>query len=466
MKKKFSIVIILLFVSLDLFAAVDYLAPMAATSGIPMDPKQVWNHDTKKPISGHYTPITNGRGAWQGGILANGYLDAGFYTDNEIIAIGGIKLMDKQNYYNSSYVLTASCSNGFYFVSQSNPDYKRPFELYIVPFAYKEYNSESGKNERIQAGDAVGKVEIFNDLNNRFEFKYSEMLGNTKLNISQNDFKSGSEPQLWFDMVLVLPGYVENNILKWPDHGEFPLTEANDYSAVVTLTLQATVDGIARTVQTVNIPFSGFYEKDNHDRDTEASVSMYIHPTAASGNIDMRNYSKQQIADIEVMTVKPTDSNRDNGFGVFVSSSPDPFVAGEPFKLVKENLKYEDALSLNDYNSVAYKVILIDNKNLQNQKTYDGTDSIPNINIGLFYDKVEKEWFWEKPTYLKPVIKAPPSSLMMPTALKVTPDSHSSKTDYWYLSSSAYIEIQGKPAVTMEAGRYTSTVYVHVIGFN
>ena len=159
----------------------------------------------------------------------------------------------------------------------------------------------------------------------------------------------------------------------------------------------------------------------------------------------MIDYTRQQIAEMEVMAVVKPAGTQTNGFGVFLSSSPSPFESGDHFKLVKENLDYDDPL--NDFNSVDYDVILVDNKNISNEKRYTGTASIANEKISGQSGATI------------------PGVLLLPSAPKVTEDTHSAKVDSWYLSANAYVEIKDNSLVTMEAGRYTSTVYVHVIGF-
>ena len=119
----------------------------------------------------------------------------------------------------------------------------------------------------------------------------------------------------------------------------------------------------------------------------------------------MRNYGRQQIADIEVMVVdrlkvqesgwnkgsildtyieKKTENGvetqtkyyvrRDNACGIFLSSSVDPYTSGDHFKLIRENLSYDEPLT--DYNSVDFDAYMINNKNRTEEYKYDGTMTV------------------------------------------------------------------------------------------
>ena len=62
--------------------------------------------------------------------------DATDYSNDELIAIGGFVELTKEEYdsiyRNEPLKVSVSCPNGLYFVSQSNPAFKRPFELELV----------------------------------------------------------------------------------------------------------------------------------------------------------------------------------------------------------------------------------------------------------------------------------------------------------------------------------------------
>lgn len=246
MKKMLVLLLMSICACSTLSAFVDYLAPMASIGGIPMDPKQ--KDEFGNVVNGRYTPvkIIPGKDPWVKVVDEKAKVEDGRYSDYEMISTGGIKLLGYDEYYNSSFVINATCANGFYFVSQSNPNYKRPFEIHIVPKAREEFKKTwwgfQYYYQYVSDGDVFGPVKVLNDGNNRFEFSYAEMLGNRPIAAFDKErpfWDDDHHPRLWFDMVLVLPGEVENDILKWPGHGEFPLIEADDYSAVVTIDFKA-----------------------------------------------------------------------------------------------------------------------------------------------------------------------------------------------------------------------------------
>lgn len=458
MKKKLSLVLLFFFVCLNLFAYTVYLAPWKGAGGIPMNPKRDTGNIHYSKITG-YIAADGGNAVdpWAGHSSTN--LSEGYYTDDEMIVLGGImeltpfeaashhtewvgppftgkweKIID----HTTTLEITATCPNGFYFVSQSNPAYKRPFEIYIIP-KIRTYNDAYASYNKF------GKERVLSESQYKVQFSYADL----KLELFNRNSPS-YDHQIWFDMVLVLPGKIKNDVLTLEDGKKYPLTEADDYSAVVTITMKATIPQYNgrnefthydTEFKTITIPFSGFYKPTQEKRD-ESSVSMYVHPVAAAGNINMRNYGRQQIADLEVMTVVESSKSKTQGSVIFLSSNEDPNKAGDHFKMVKENISYDEPLT--DYNSVNYKVYLVDNKDKTHEMEYDGT---------MF---VDENFNSSKISDYKGLVVPP----KMPTV-----KTHGPEMDVWYYSGSIFIEIQDNSAIMMEAGRYTSTVYVHVMGF-
>ena len=456
MKKKLLVSILLAFACFNLAAYQVYLAPMAATSGIPMNP-------IKEIDNSHYTRI-NVKIPSDGNAIKNeadrpwlessynSRLPRGHFTDEEMIAIGGIKDLRpfeaSHNGYSAKLEINAMCPDGFYFVSQSNPAYKRPFELYVIPMI-KTY---SGNFRPYTEYAKYGKERVLSETKYTVNFDYDMLIPEEfHTNYDISDYPH----QIWFDMVLVLPGTIENDVLTL-DGMKYPLTDADDYSAVVDITMKATIPtwrntgniifpnwqftGYVEQTETISIPFSGFYESNQKSRDP-SSVSMYVHPVASAGNLDMRNYTRQQIANIEVMTVNPYDPNSTYACGIFLSSHEDPYTKGDRFRLTRENLPYDEPLT--EYNSVYFDAYIV-NSNQTAETRYDGTMAV-DVNLNASNCKADP-------------------NLIVPEKKSVS-NTHSKKVDYWYYSGNIFIEIEDNSAILMEAGRYTGNVYVHVMGF-
>ena len=222
MKKKLSLLFILfVIICSDLLAYKVYLAPMEGSRGIPMNPFKVAGDGQTTSQNVHYSRIEGyvskdgdipreAKEPWAG--YVNNSLGYNKYTDQEMIALGGIKDLsfyeayypDDPQYF-ASIDMSATCPGGFYLVSQSNPAYKRPFELYIIPKA-KIWSTITASKSR------YGTPRVLSESNYNISFSYKDLI--RREDYWDSNASSSTYPhQLWFDMVLVLPGTIENDVL-------------------------------------------------------------------------------------------------------------------------------------------------------------------------------------------------------------------------------------------------------------
>ena len=274
-----------------------------------------------------------------------------YYDDDEMIAM--VKLSGIESKYRSSaFTISINCPNGMYMTSLSHPDFKRPFEIYFYP----KTDGNAGTTLKLSNSNPVGS------------FITTASVGKTWTQ--------------WFDVVLVLPGTVDadNDRLIVEENGQqiiYPLIEANDYSAVVTITVD--FDG-ASSQGSLTLPFTGYYEGSTESlsksNENPASLAINIYPGAANINLDVSNRGVWiPVCSLSYMYFlgKLSYDYKSTRNAIFLSSSSDPFVAGDKFVLVKDDISHDTQLT--SANSINFEAKLVDLKT-GNENSFGGTDSV------------------------------------------------------------------------------------------
>ena len=157
----------------------------------------------------------------------------------------------------------------------------------------------------------------------------------------------------------------------------YPLIEANDYSAVVTITVD--FDG-ASSQGSLTLPFTGYYEGSTESlsksNENPASLAINIYPGAANINLDVSNRGVWiPVCSLSYMYFlgKLSYDYKSTRNAIFLSSSSDPFVAGDKFVLVKDDISHDTQLT--SANSINFEAKLVDLKT-GNENSFDGTDSV------------------------------------------------------------------------------------------
>ena len=509
MKKKIllSTLFILMF-SLPLMAFTMEIAPYEGAFGVPL-----------------------GSDAYDGG--SEGWSDSaspddteGRYSDSEIVAIAefqNISASDVVSANGKEVRITVSCPNGMFFVSQSNPAFKFPFELQLIWTDQSTYNNwerytrtaqrtrtrtrrtafhdwgawsnwtiseaewekykDSGnaiwdsddvdwvqddssqapgqqknwyisKNSNVSEQDPESFLQFrISDTNDGKVFQEQKEEDYTETNFwsteqtqTQKIIQVGyvydrfQEMDLWADIVLVLPGTVNtandsvtyNNVV-------YPLIEADDYTALVTITME-----YGGQIKSITIPFSGFYEKGNTLKDTSV-CSLLVNPysTAAHLSITEDRGSWVPVGSLDFMLSTASNNSPDAKVKItepriFASSSSDPGAGvADDFRLVHESATFNTPLT--QTNSIGFDV------RIRNLNADGGTSSCVFDGTATQEDIVKGKKSAIDPAYIK-------ASL-----------NHDG-TDKSYYLYNGEIEVMMDPGTNvMLEGRYTGTVYIHVI---
>lgn len=353
------------------------------------------------------------------------------YTDTHMIAFGGVWNMESElkyhdlglvGYYewvsddahiNDPMIITAECENGFYFESISNPGARRPFKLYIVIKESYSPNidsySQSGDNGRTRTVAVKKLGDGSNGTNGvyRTEHVYSYVLP-SNCDDSQWNNNDHIHPVLrypedykyqymWFDVILCLPyddgTYVTSEGKMKYGGREYTLAEADDYTAIVKITLSWADKGPVE----VTIPLRGYYSANIEEQDSTASLSVRPRASAANLSIQTMQGVEVPIADIDFMAtgypkreegtekiVYDKDGNVEylniDNFYMFLSSSRSPFDHdANGFRLVRRGISNPNSPYSEDYLGFTLRVTPTATTGGTNTYVdFDGTKSVPS----------------------------------------------------------------------------------------
>lgn len=349
-----------------------------------------------------------------------------------------------------SMTITVDCPSDFMFVSQSDTSYKRPFELYVIP----KYSH--GNRVADEAVKEVNPILIDDSLPHSIDYPAAN--------------PSGDYAGLWFDLILGLPGEMDDNGVTYKNV-YYPLSDATDYTALVNITIEWEVNynidvywafrgwkhddsGTFTLRQTISIPFSGYC---SFEAPAESVGSLYISTTTESQNINLNpDYIEPvKVADISYLYNfghgdQIGDVTEDvNKTWLFLSASPDPWSNSDSniFRMYHVSAGSE----ADEYNSIPFMVYVEDTDGSNQYVEFTGNEDA--------YD-------------FSPVTADGGSSDFIKTKCnneKSRSDSYSGgeyhPVQYYHYHSfdgEVWVEVMPQTDL-MAAGRYIGDIYVHVI---
>lgn len=439
-----AVIMAVLLLSLPLFATTSDIrcAPYGGAFNIDM-------------ASERYTARTNYTGTrpWGGWLYDNQWVNGiGAYTSDMMIALLGTYYVPAGETENATMTVTISCPDGFNFVSQSNPTFRRPFRILVVPKVH------SGGT----ANEMLGTKTILEQTTSSFTFDFkdvydiasgSKVTFDPTINRTNNTIKC--------DIVLVLPyGDSSTFLSENPDEsaidrdrdvitidGEsYPLIVANDYTALVTFIIdyEATNEDtgeIVRLNENFTIPFSGYYEKENQTV-VKSTANMYAAPSSSASRIDLLSSMGNPV---KVGSINMWMDSSDSSLvpRIFVSSSRDPNATYlNEFTLVHSSVDANTLLT--SRNSINYKVRLE-----ATGGTYDSASQLLEFsgdqNIDSFRES-DSGWvvLTETPEY------------------DIPPWGSTTALSYYSYSGDIYVIVEDRSTV-MYSGRYSSNIYIHMV---
>lgn len=403
--------------------------------------------------------------------LSNG----GVYTNAQMIGLGSIESITKYDdnvYLSEPITITVSCADGYNFVSQSNSEYKRPFELVLIG----KYDTDFNKS-------TSDFLFVFDSDNQSYKIDNEEFMKILKGNNFNGSFN------IWFDLVLVLPGEVSSTGNLVIDGRNYPLKEANDYLAVITYTITQ-----GNESQSVSIPFSGYYSSIN-DNPEPNYVSLSVAPTGNAANLNMNTDSGRlvKVADVDfMMDVTPLDTKlnpditfnpnglslpnventlKENGkntnIKIFFSANNAPGASYEEgFKLVHSSVI--SGATLTNYNSAPFTVVTEAKSGRTLYKRLTGNEWVVGAQDGSesSVSFTGDEWADDSGNIIHSDLST--ASCIYPDLFVSYPrqDLLDNKLGrvYYAWEGEIYVLIDSNVDTRMMLdGRYTSSIYVHVI---
>ena len=353
------------------FSIIPYLGGMDVNLGSleygPHDVSVVWNDNA------NYRPNENGISY--------------YYKNEHIIAIGGVgnieinrrTTIEDLGLYDViipkdgvSLRVQATCDTNFEFVSQSNPIYRRPFEIDIIPRA-RTTALNNGSNDYATGDPYVKEVVQLKPGNNECTIDLGTSDNNINIgNINGNDLIT----MLASDIILVLPfdyakddgGYFVGGL----EYGNavYALADLNDYTAVVTLSLTLQIEYYKEVDSSGNptgalytheenkvltIPFSGYYSSNagtGITTTTDDSINLYVDPTSEAANLNLKEQGTWiTVGNIQFIYndanfISNSNVGKEPGsvltnsdvVRLFLSASPHPDIeSANTFRMVHEN---------------------------------------------------------------------------------------------------------------------------------
>lgn len=360
---------------------------------------------------------------WVGGASNQ---NKGTFLDKNIIGLAQIGFDGMTQNERLYWSIDVVCSNGDYkLVSQSESAYSRPFKVFTV-VSWPQYTAKNGDGR-------LGVYEIVSGSSTtRKAFPYereSNWWGGT------TTYDSG---YLVFDILIALPENDDDNdgVLTYNGKNYF-LADKEDYAAMVTATVSVTKeDGTLVDKAIISFPVTG-YVSYNSSATLSDKFSLLVTPNDYSRNIQLENTGvSQQIATIDFLYGIRNGSATPNGSpAIFLSSSSNPYDSSAG----KFTFIHEDAGSfITSRNSITYKIVVSDGVT---RTEFDGTDYVSSGAEN--YNNLENKLSIQ-------------SNVAYYSARGDTPYS------WWDYNGTINLILDSHPDI-MNAGRYESSVYVHVL---
>ena len=461
-----SLTLILLLTSLYAAPVVN-IAPYQGAFGVPLA-SQHYTYDIEK----------DNKPEWVSGSTIDKNKET--YQNSQMIALLGgydIPYVSDDDINQYSLVIEATCAGGFFFTSQSNPAFKRPFQIL---FLVKEVFVKKG-GSKIPSAD---KLIIYKQFIGEGSNTTTRIIKNIDMSKLSEEEKKDISPtdttgRIFCDVLLVLP-FDDNGIDYYKDtvtweKKTYPLIESNDYIAQVQFNVQLLKNETLVGEYSITVPFSGYYNKEeaikgNSDSLLTNSISnMYVTPSSSAARIDIQSaittgspihvgdinmwmgltgYKKRKNAEGKIELYKTVNgveviyNPEKEGPKIFASAYRDPTIEGssDGFALVHDSVKGNNILT--DTNSVGFTVRFTDIEN-GTHKDFKG-----NTNYAYYKNNKEDEW-------IKPEIADVPNN----------PPGGSFDSNYFYFHYIGRIEVilDSKDNPIMFPGRYTGNIYIHLV---
>ncbi len=370
----------------------------------------------------------SGSATWKG-TTAPESSDANEYYDNQIIAVLGVSgVTDKTK--DITFTLTLDGGRWLYFLDPLDSTISRPFGLDLI---VKGYGGTTGTGE--QYIDRYGSDGHVYRMGLQGDGISSDAGGSVSFTLDADDVVDKYNKTVWFDVCLVLPTLNSNGTITIG--GTTYTAKSSDKLYTSGLTISVSIGG---TVTTYDIDLTGTYKSSSSSTQTGLKSMMTVLPTASATSLNIQGVGENQVtvATYSYMTESKFIDDityEGNKAYLFLSSTPNQTESGEKFKLrrVRDDGSYSPADNM--YNSVTFVAYIVSGDSTS--KEYDGSTEYSQYSTSGF--EIEPE---------------------------TVTSQNGNKFVRWFSNGNIQVKIspaENEDTASLTAGKYTETIYVHVV---
>ncbi len=374
----------------------------------------------------------SGSAKWTSGD-ASSSSSTSFYYDNQIIAVLGVRDVTDST-KDITFSVTLESGNWVYLLDTADATISRPFGLDLI---VKGYGGGTTKSDEQYIDDYGSDGHIY-----RMGLQGEGITSNTGTTVSftidADDVVNKYAGTVWFDVCLVLPTLTTNGTVTINNTTYTAKSSDKLYTSGLSIKVQI---GDATPTQ-YNIDLTGAYKSSSSSSTSSGLRSMMtILPNASAFSLNIQGIGTTNATTIATYSYL-TESKyindityEGNNAYLFLSSTSDQTATGEKFKLrrVRDDGSYSPTDNM--YNSVTFVAYLV---------SEDGTS-------------VEFDGSAKYSSYSS-------------SSLSITPSETTSQNGQEYVRwfSNGDIKVKISPQATedpasLTAGKYTETIYVHVV---
>ncbi len=370
----------------------------------------------------------SGSATWTDGSASSGSETTNYY-DNQIIAVLGVSgVTDKTK--DITFTLTLDGGRWLYFLDPLDPTISRPFGLDLI---VKGYGGTTGTGE--QYIDKYGNDGHVYRMGLQGDGISSDAGGSVSFTLDADDVVDKYNKTVWFDVCLVLPTLNSNGTITIG--GTTYTAKSSDKLYTSGLTISVSIGG---TVTTYDIDLTGTYKSSSSSTQTGLKSMMTVLPTASATSLNIQGVGENQVtvATYSYMTESKFIDDityEGNKAYLFLSSTSKQTESGEKFKLrrVRDDGSYSPTDNM--YNSVTFVAYIVSGDGTS--KEYDGSTEYSQYSTSGF--EIEPE---------------------------TVTSQNGNKFVRWFSNGNIQVKIaptEDEDPASLTAGKYTETIYVHVV---
>lgn len=370
----------------------------------------------------------SGSATWAKG-SATATSETKYYYDNQIIAVLGVSSVTDRT-KDITFTVELDSGSWLYLLDPLDKTISRPFGLDLIvkgygnpiyPYEqYINYGNDGHVYHMGLQGDGIT----------------SETGGSVSFTLDADDVVDDYAGTVWFDVCLVLPTLNSDGTITIGGTTYTAKSSDKLYTSGISISVS-----IGDTITSYNIDMTGTYKSSSSSTETGLLKSMMtVLPTASATSLNIQGVgaNKVPVATYSYMTeskyIKDLAYKESKAY-LFLSSTADQTATGEKFKLrrVRDNGSYSP--TDNEYKSVTFVAYIVSDDNTSVE--FDGTAT---------YSQTSPSGFAIEP--------------------ETATSQNGNKFVRWHSNGTIQVKIaqtESEDVTALTAGKYTETIYIHVV---